>query len=164
MKKNRNLWILVAVAVVVLVIVWLAQSNSDDVGNVNLFGNKSTVSPSPSVSSVRNIVKPKATSIPSVSNYSQLVKEYGSRRLQFDERCQMTPVSPTFKNGTKIMLDNRSGTAKTISVDAKNYQIIAYGYQVITLSGSSLPRTMAVNCGSSVNVGRILLQATILNQ
>ena len=162
--NNKTLWIAVAVVVVVLVAVWTSRLNNG--GNLNLIDNNGTASPSPTSSPASNATKPKATSSPilGAANYSQLVQEYEGRRIQFDDRCQMTPVSPTFKNGTKIMLDNRSEIGKAITINGQKYQIIGYGYQLLILSSKSLPQTMNIGCGSAESVGNILLQATILNQ
>ena len=162
--KNKTLWIAVAVVVVVLVAVWTSRLNNG--GNLNLIEDDDVVLPSSPSFPASNATKPKATSSPilGAANYSQLVQEYEGRRIQFDDRCQMTPVSPTFKNGTKIMLDNRSEIGKAITINGQKYQIIGYGYQLLILSSKSLPQTMDVGCGSSVNVGKIFLQATILNQ
>lgn len=162
--KNKTLWITVAVVVVVLIAVW--ASRTDNVDNLNLIGDNGAASPSPTPSLASGAAKSKATpsAIPGAVNYSQLVEEYEGRRIQFDDRCQMTPVSPTFKNGTKIMLDNRSGIGKTVTINNQKYQVVGYGYQLLILSSNSLPQTMNVGCDSSVNVGKILLQAKILNQ
>lgn len=102
---------------------------------------------------------------PSVAgkSYTELVKEYDGRRIQFDPRCQAVPNSVTYKNGTKVMLDNRSNNPVTVKVGDTSYTLIGYGYQVIHLSSLSLPKEISVSCGASGNVGKILLQAH-LNQ
>jgi len=124
------------------------------------------VSPSPSTAAgtASNPVAKKAGSTTPVSSksYTELVMEYEGRRIQFDDRCQVVPKDPTFKNGTSIMLDNRSSIARTVVVGGVKYDLVAYGYRVITLSSSSLPKELAISCGSSGNVGKILLQAQIL--
>ena len=60
------------------------------------------------------------------------------------------------------MLDNRSGDARTITLAGTKYQLSGYGYALVTLSSQSLPKEMLLSCGSAVNVGKILLQAQIL--
>lgn len=124
-------------------------------------GVETTTSPSPVAETTAKPVKKGATTAPTKS-YSDAVKEYEGRRIQFDERCQVVPQSPTYKNGTSVMLDNRSASARTVMVGGTKYDLSAFGYKVITLSGSGLPKELAVSCGSSGNVGRILLQAQIL--
>ena len=118
--------------------------------------------------------KPSATVVPakkpttttaanptSGKSYSDLVKEYSGRLIQFDQRCQSFPNNVTYKNGTSILLDNRSDLARDITIGGTKYSLAGYGYQVVTLSSSSLPKEMGVSCGSQGNVGKILLQALI---
>lgn len=64
----------------------------------------------------------------------------------------------TIKSGTSIMLDNRSGDARTIKVGDQTFQFSGYGYRILTLSSPVLPKTLMLSCGSAVNVGQILLQ------
>src|SRR6185369_5396584 len=75
-------------------------------------------------------------------SYTQLVQQFGSNRIQFDSTCQATPKSVVFKNGTQILLDNRSSQARTIGIDGKTYSLGSYGYQVVTLSSTNLPKMM----------------------
>ena len=158
MKKNW-VWLVLILAVVILAIFWLMK-NSDSAGQNFTLTPEGTSSPNPIA------VKPKTIKpvVPGAANYTQLVEEYEGRRVQFDEKCQMTPPNPTFKNGTKIMLDNRSASARAITVGSQKYNVMGYGYQLLTLSGKDLPQTIGVNCGALVNVGQILLQALILNK
>lgn len=90
--------------------------------------------------------------------YTQTVSSFEGERIQFDERCQAIPSQLTFKNGAKVMFDNRSGDARQISIGGVGYQFPGYGYKIITLASSRLPKTLWINCGSAVNVGQILLQ------
>lgn len=90
--------------------------------------------------------------------YTDLVAQYEGRRIQFDINCQAVPGQLTFKNGTKIMIDNRSGDPRSVKIGNQQYNLKGYGYQIITLSSSSLPSTLMINCGAAVNSGQILLQ------
>ena len=96
--------------------------------------------------------------------YEQYVAEYGSHRIQFDANCQMTPVNPVYKNGTSILLDNRSSKALTITLNGKTYSLQAFGYWVVNLSSTTLPQQLHIGCNASPNIGMILLQAEILGQ
>jgi hypothetical protein len=159
---GKNIWVLVALVVIVAVYFtggkWLDKYS----------GVVGTTSPSPSSSSSSapgTTVKPVVGKSPApVSNksYTELVKEYVGRIIQFDDRCQINPKDPKFKNGTSIMLDNRSAIARTVTVGTAKYDLAGYGYKLITLSSPSLPKELNITCGSSGNVGKILLQATIL--
>ncbi len=93
-----------------------------------------------------------------LKTYNQLLKDFIGRRVQFDARCQAIPSDLTYKNGTQVMFDNRSGDARWISVGGAEYYLSGYGYKILTLSSKSLPKDLYINCGSAVNVGQILLQ------
>lgn len=90
--------------------------------------------------------------------YTKLVTQYVDRRIQFDAMCQAHPNNITYKNGTKVMFDNRSGDARIITVGGVKYNFSGYGYKILTLYSSKLPKTLLLSCGATVNVGQILLQ------
>lgn len=90
--------------------------------------------------------------------YTNLVKEYEGKRIQFDIGCQANPGQATFKTGTKVMFDNRSGDPRIITIGGVQYSFAGYGYKILTLSSPSLPKTILLSCGAAVNVGQILLQ------
>ena len=90
--------------------------------------------------------------------YTQLVKDYEGRRIQFDMMCQAIPSNTTYKNNTKIMFDNRSSDARIITIGGVKYNFSGYGYKVLNISGSNLPAKVSFNCGAAVNVGSILIQ------
>jgi len=56
------------------------------------------------------------------------------------------------------MFDNRSGDARYIKIGDVIYLFGGYDYKILTLSSSTLPKTLTMDCGSAVNVGTILLQ------
>ncbi len=90
--------------------------------------------------------------------YTKLTAEYKDRRIQFDIRCQSIPSNVTYKNGTKVMFDNRSGDARIITIGGVQYNFPGYGYKILTLSSPNLPKNLLLSCGAAVNVGQILLQ------
>lgn len=143
------------VVAVVIVYFWIGKK-PDFVGNL-LTSPTPTASPTP-VSKAP--AKKPGTTAPS-GDYTTLVKQYEGRRIQFDDRCQPVPLSPTYKSGTSIMLDNRSSQSRVIKVGDTSYSLSGFGYRIITLSSTSLPKEYPVSCGSAGNVGKILLQATI---
>src|SRR3989344_5551910 len=73
-------------------------------------------------------------------------------------RPLLAPRKPTFKNGTRVMLDSRVNTPRTITIGSKSYPMLSYGFRLETLSSSTLPQTLVVDCGNRQNVGTILLQ------
>ncbi len=146
--------------------VWLL--NNDSVNPLSYMTSPTpTSTPTPSPAKVTGINSVKKTAMPvptSALSYTQLVEQYGTNRIQFDQDCNATPKSAVFKNGTRILLDNRSNQARTISVSGSNYSLVAYGYRVVTLSSPSVPMTLNINCNTKFNVGTIQLQANISGQ
>lgn len=123
--------------------------------------NEAITSPTPAPSSKvikRTTAKPAGGSSGQAMPYSQLVAEYADKRIQFDERCQAIPGNPTYKNGTSVMFDNRSGDARYIKIGDATYLFGGYDYKILTLSSPTLPKTLSMNCGAAINIGGILLQ------
>ncbi len=87
--------------------------------------------------------------------YNQLVKTYRNARIQFSSTCQATPNVAAYKNGTSIMLDNRSSVAHTVTFGGATYSLPAYGHQIVTITSPTVPASMGINCGQSVNVGTL---------
>lgn len=157
---GKYLWIVVGVVVLVAIYFmggdWMGKNTGDEA---------TSLSPSPSSKTVAKTVVKTSPAPTSTKSYTELVKEYEGRRIQFDNNCLITPLRSeglTYKAGTSIMLDNRSASARTISVGETKYSLVSYGYKIVTLSGSNLPRELLLNCDSSGTVGKILLQAQIL--
>ena len=153
---NKVLWWIVAVIVVVLAI-WAFMDHS---GNTpDLYG-----SPSPSASSGATASPTSSGSTSgtgtskATSTYTALVAQYGSNRVQFDKLCQAIPSTPVFKTGTKVMFDNRSGDARTITIGGTRYYFPGYGYRIIKLGSTNLPATVDLGCGSAVHVGTITVE------
>lgn len=88
-------------------------------------------------------------------SYEQLVAQYdkAGTRIQFDIACQAKPNQITVVRGTSIMLDNRSGDARWISVGSTGYNIPGLSYRIFPINS-----TASINCGSAVNVGQIIVQ------
>ena len=159
--NNKVLWAVIIVAV--LVVGWIFFRGGD-----NLLGPVTgTASPTVSPGTVPRTgtgagsggVIPGGTPVAqNLQNYSELVNQYAGRRVEFDEGCQMRPADVTFKNGTVVMFDNRSGDARTITIDGIKYIFPGYGYRLMTLSNPTLPHTANLSCGSAVNVGSVLIQ------
>ena len=166
MMRNKILWAVIIVAA--LVVGWIFIRGGD-----NLYGPVTgTASPTASPGVVPRSgtgagsgVVPGGTPVAlNPQNYSELVNQYEGRRVQFDERCQMTPNDTTFKNGTVVMFDNRSPQAKTIKIGSQSYNLPAYGYRLLTMNSQNVPLSLQVGCDNVPSVGRILLQANILGQ
>jgi len=151
--SSQKVWWIVA-GVLTLSVVWMLMSRTDYSG---LFGSPT---PSASASATPGVGGTK-TPTPAQLTYMQAVERYANTRIQFDQYCQGKPSSMSLKTGTSIMLDNRSGDARTIAVDGVKYQLAGYGFRIITLTSKTLPHTVKIDCGSARNVAQVLLQASI---
>ena len=157
MKQNQKaIAYAVGVIVVLALVVWLAGKPTP--------APMPTTSPSASVSTtatpVKTLVPPSTPTGAMPKSYGDAVTAYANARIQFDMYCQATPKTSVFKNGATIMLDNRSGDARTVKVNGVSYYMAGYGWRLVTLSlpVSKLPASLDIDCGSAQNVGTILLQ------
>ena len=155
--KNTTVWVVAVLIVIVGLYFWMngGPSSTEE--------TDSTPTPSASATPVNQAPTTKnSTPAPtSAGDYTTLVKEYEGRRIQFGERCQPSPSSATYKTGDRIMLDNRSTTTRVVSVGGSSYTLPGYGFQIVTLTGTSLPQEIKIGCDSIEEVGKILLQAQI---
>lgn len=84
-------------------------------------------------------------------SYQAALLKYAKSRIQFTG-CQATPSNLVLKNPATIMLDNRSNAVNKIVIDAKTYNLAAYGYQIVTLNESVLTAHSYIDCNGSQNV------------
>lgn len=98
------------------------------------------------------------TPAPAKLSYSQAVVKYADRRIQFDSNCVATPVISTFKNNTDIMLDNRAGVRRTITVDGTRHTIEGLDYKIVKMTAKTFPYTIQIDCGNGKNNANIYLQ------
>ncbi len=158
----KAIWWIIGVILAILVIWWIAKGDSYDATATP------TYSGTPAVTAT-NSASPLATADATISGvgpsgtatnatYSALVTQYAGKRIQFDAGCQAIPKTAVFKTGTKVMFDNRSGDARTIVINGTSYSFPGYGYKVITLSSTTLPKTFMIDCGSAQNTGTITIE------
>lgn len=91
-------------------------------------------------------------------SYQDALTTYANRRMQFDQYCQAQPSSMSIARGQSVMLDNRSGDARTFAVGGVYFTLPGYGWKIFTPSVKVVPATLYVDCGSARNVGAILVQ------
>lgn len=152
---NKRLWYVVAAVAILVVLSALLRGNKG--GWSGLPSGTPTVNPSAAASpSAKPKVSVKPTPVP--ASYSDAVKQYANSRIQFDMYCQATPVNNTYKSGTGIMLDNRSGDARIITVGGVQYSLAGYGWKIILPQPKTLPATLPVDCGAARNVSVMLIQ------
>ena len=163
MKNNKVLlWVLGALAVVLIVVaVVYVRKNDTDMTGEDVVRNDTVggeVVPTEDVSE-GSVTTPVAGSGSVTLSYQQALTKYASARMQFDAQCATTPKQATWKNGTLIMLDNRSALPRTIRLGGMgNVSIKAWGFKIVKLSASNLPQTLLVDCGVQQNVASILVQ------
>jgi hypothetical protein len=155
MDGTSKYWV-IGIGVVLVIVAFFVFSHDKESAMVP------TVSPSPSAR-VSPSRAPSSSVTPQVSaeiniDYNEAVVQYAGHRIQFDKYCQAVPNKLTLKNGTSIMLDNRSGDARMIAINGKTYSLAGYGFKIVSLSSSTLPATLPFDCGSARNVGQISLQ------
>ena len=96
-----------------------------------------------------------------ISDYATVRDQYADRRIQVDN-CALLPNRVTYKNGTTIMIDNRSPDGQELRIDGQVFPLSGYEYRIVTLSHNSLPYLITVDCVTQgqplYNAGQILLQ------
>jgi hypothetical protein len=154
--KNIKILVLAIIAVLVVVCVVKAIVHKRPHGDAPVMpavtiDQEPTPMPAPKHIRRRGGMMQQAT----LGDYTALVAQYASRRVQFGTNCQATPMAVTYKVGTQIMLDNRTNTASVLAFGGKTYNLTAYGYQIITLDTEG---TYLVDCGGQQNVATIVVQ------
>jgi len=153
--ENKNLWIGLGVVVVLgLLIWWYGASNNSKIEDEAMTPSETTDVDSTEDTSTGSV----NTGAPAASlSYQQALVAYKDKRLQITNTCQVSPNNVTYKNGTSIMLDNRSAVTRTIKLGS-TYSIKAYGFKIVKLNSATVPATWLMDCDSSQNVATILIQ------
>src|SRR3989338_2024412 len=103
-----------------------------------------------------------AGSVANPSNYQQAMEQFEGYRIQFAPNCLPNPTSMTVKNGTKILLDNRSADGHEITIDGVPHRLWGYEFETVTMSSDKLPHTAIIDCRSgddiAYNAVQILIQ------
>src|SRR3989344_6282499 len=86
--------------------------------------------------------------------YTQALAEYKDARVQLSSKCEAFPNNVTYKNGTSIMLDNRSAYNRAVILGTA-YKIGAYDFKIIKLSSPVLPAMWLLDCDQSQNVASV---------
>lgn len=159
---NKKLWI----GAVIIVLGWFALSMFNKPSTDDFVAPMAQQVATSSIPVVNEsvLVKKAPTSFgnqPVSMSYQNALELYkDNKRIQIsgsDTFCQASPNNVMYKNGTSIMIDNRSPQARTIKVGS-TYTIPGYGFKVVKLSSASLPVTFLMDCDKQQNVAKILLQ------
>jgi uncharacterized protein YxeA len=158
MQKNKNTFIIIIAIIVMAIIVMVLVKNNKKSVNLTETPNDNVQQTDQAINGVKTnkTAKNATTSVASIS-YEQALIKYKDYRIQLAQDCQATPVNVTYKNGTSIMIDNRSNVERVVRVGS-NYTIPAWGFKIINLTSSTLPATWLVDCGAQQNVATILIQ------
>lgn len=157
MEKKSAIYLVIAAIIIVLLIIGVKLSrNSAPIQSPEQTISTSSQDQAPT-SSANSTLTPRNVPLKQPLSYSAALKIYLNKRVQFDSTCQMIPAILSIKNNTQIMFDNRSGKNLQISLDNKKYDIEKNGFLILFLSNKTLPHTIAVDCGSGKNNGRIIL-------
>jgi len=168
-KKQKYFAIGISGAVAIMLIVGLAaflkqrsaagvpSVNSADVpAAVSDLQPAATTTPTSTVNTIKKSKPPAANTAKKVLTYEEASKLYAGHKFQFDANCQASPMSMIVKNGASIMLDNRGGTVRNVSIGAKKYSLAAYNFLIITIAESKpFPKTLSLSCGSQYNIAKI---------
>ncbi len=152
---DKNVWIVAGIVAVFLIVLFargqFKNEDSDIVLNDNLEieGTEDTTG--------TPVKTPSASKPAPVLSYAEALSLYKDKRIQLDSVCQASPDNSTYKNNTKIMIDNRSNETRTVKV-GDVMTIKAWGFKILTLSSGTLPTTLFVDCNNSQNVATILIQ------
>lgn len=164
-SKNKNLWLGgVALVFLSVFVIWpmiasrplpaLDQGGEDDIALVPQVSTDDMKNSAEDTSEGSVNKNAGAVSI----SYAEALVKYKDTRIQLNNLCQATPNNVTFKNGTDIMIDNRSPVARSVKVGS-SFSIKAYGFKIVKLSSpATLPTTWLVDCDAAQNVATILIQ------
>lgn len=89
--------------------------------------------------------------------YREALVAYKDARIQLDGACNATPFTSTYKNGTSVMIDNRSSVDRTVFL-GKKFVVKAYGFAIVKLSSDTLPKTLLLDCDGQQNSATVLIQ------
>lgn len=160
LKENKNLVISIAIIVVIigLGLIFSKGKAGKDTGNDNKSEDTSYVDQALENKNTYVVTEPKTTPAPRLS-YDDALVVYQDSRIQFGETCAASKfINSTVKNGTTLMIDNRSKDSKTFTVGSVAHFVPAYDYTLVTLNYSNLPQTVYIDCGTQQNSATILVQ------
>lgn len=158
--KKALIWI-----VAIVIIGWFALSYYNKPAGTETdttVGKTATTSSTvaKTTTTVKKTVVPVASQPVTMSYTNALALYKDNLRIQVSgaDFCQVTPNNVMYKNGTSIMIDNRSSITRNIKIGNTSYSIPGYGFKIVKLSSATLPITLLMDCGTQQNVAKILLQ------
>jgi hypothetical protein len=163
MNNNKTwAWILGAVILVVIIVV-AVRMNKNDATDLPTDTDTSTngdapVEPTEDVTT-GSVNTPVAGSASAALTYQKATELYGDRRIQFTPSCQADPNNQTWKNGTLVMLDNRSASTRSLHLGTMgDITIKPWGFKIVKFSSAMLPSIIQIDCDGKQNVAQINIQ------
>ena len=159
--KNKNLWLGIAAVLVVVLLIVILSKRGDKVEEIPM----DTVAEGTEVVTEEPAVKPAPSRTPATKetapapkiSYAEALVKYKDFRLQFDTECRAVPNNVTYKNGTEIMIDNRSGANRKFVLGSA-FTVAPYDFKIVKVVSNVLPYTYLADCGDKQNVATILVQ------
>lgn len=144
MRENKNLWIGIAVVLLVLAggLYYAMNRQSPEV-----IGDASQVEDTSSGSINEN-----GTAMP----YTDALANYYGARIELDDACQGKPNNLTFKTGGTLMLDNKSTSDRVIKVGTAIYNLKANSFKIIRLEGNG---SQVIACDQNENAGKVIVNS-----
>lgn len=161
---DKKVMVGVAVAIVVIALISIVGGKSENRENENQMNQTATTTVATTSKTTTTTAKKVSTTYanqPVSLSYKQALELYkDNKRIQISgtSLCQVTPNNVMYKNGTSIMLDNRSAVTRSIKLAGVTYNIEGYGFRIAKLSSATLPATFLMDCGTQQNVAKVLLQ------
>lgn len=155
---SRKYWLLLIAVIIAGGLIYYYGQNK--YGN-SIYNPVAAPSASATAKPPTGYYRPAKSAAPSA--YSEVVRQFGNNRIQFDALCHGLPDQLVLKKGTKMMLDNRSADTKTISWEGYSTVIGGYNYTIATLTTNKpIPQSIGMDCrsknGSTVNTVVITLE------
>ena len=170
------LWASLALAMlVIIIIIWPHSKKGSPLKIVPASAAKKAVTTNPPLSLIATTIasptpsstsstasnyyhKRKSANSSGLLSYSQAVKTYDGRRIQFDQDCRAFPNQMATANGMTVMLDNRSNETQAIKIGQSVYNVAPYNYVLATLTQKVLPASLLVTCNKQVNTAEFILE------
>lgn len=152
-KRNKKVlaWVVVGILIVVGAILVFAKKNTAPIDTSDMSQVVEPESIEDTTTGSQNV--PTAPKL----SYGDAVVKYADRRIQLDKACQAHPNNVTYKNGTSIMIDNRSPQSVKVRLGG-TFTVSPYSFKIVKLGGTTFPTTYLLDCGISQNVATILVQ------
>jgi hypothetical protein len=155
----KRIWYIIAVLAVLVVVTIVVRGHRAPIALQSPSPTPTPeVTPLPATPTPKTVIRPRASVTPPVPTYAEVAQQYTGRRIQFDVYCQVFPIENTFIDGTDVLLDNRSPDDRVVAIGGVQHGLRGYGWKVVTMTAPELPATLAIDCGTAKNVGKVVIE------